>query len=236
MNNYNNFSIDSFCEDNFKFDNDYKLECMKWLNFIDKEKNRLESYIPRFTQNVDKIYEVLAEIKSAYFLEKRLGYKIIDFNAKTIKDKDVDFLMINNKNEKIYCEVNCPNFLTDFPINERKSRKKLPKYINGEIIKTDTARDIKTVIDKKYNKFFPNELNLLIIVPNKIVYFLDWPRSAKEKALYSIYGYFSNSLYKKLSGLLILEFKNISYDFSKMEYEYIYEYYPNYNSNKLLEL
>jgi len=88
----------------------WKNEINKWLLFV-KDKGELERFIPRLTKMDDiKRGEVLAEISSAYVIEKILNYTIVRWEELTKNGKNVDFVL-NAKSEEIYCEVKIPSVL-----------------------------------------------------------------------------------------------------------------------------
>lgn len=198
----------------------------KWLEFIEK-KGILKQYIPRLKNKPFKRDEALAEITSAYFLEKKLGYPVTDWHVSTSFGKNIDFIILY-KNKKVYCEVNSPSWLKDIENDKRTIRKKKPKYINAEVITFDTVKDIREAIKNKYKKFLLNEINLLILKPDKHVGFLEWPGCLIDKALFEDkWGYFKTKNYENLSALLILEYKIIS---DKIEYQH--KFYTNRNAKK----
>src|SRR5215471_12914593 len=86
----------------------WKREINNWLAFIQR-KGELQRYQPRLLSKAPLRDEAFAEIFSAYLLESRLHYSIMDWERKTVGGKDVDFVMRDGLQE-IYCEVKSPGW------------------------------------------------------------------------------------------------------------------------------
>ena len=91
-----------------------------------------------------------------------MGYTVIDWHAQTINNKDIDFVILH-KNKRIYCEVNSPSWLKDIEKDKRSIRKKKPKYINGEVITTDSAAP-RCEISNQFLKILINLKDLFAII------------------------------------------------------------------------
>ncbi|MFO8089871.1 MAG: hypothetical protein R6U13_08555 [Desulfatiglandaceae bacterium] len=198
----------------------WQAEVKKWLIYIDS-KGELNRFISRLTkQDERKANEALVEISSAYVLEKRLKYKVTDWEKPTLSNKNVDFV-IKNGSDEIYCEVKRPSWMGELPKdqlnNDRSSRKWKAKYINAESFSFGHWRNIRKAIKKAYPKFLKDKKNLVVIhddlrVPilNDIVtkemidiaLFLD----KKVQGSYdSELGYFADCKYNRVGGILFID-------------------------------
>ena len=150
-------------KDDFPSSDEWKIEINNWLEFI-KSKGEIERFIPRLnSKRTQQRDETLAEISSAYLIEKHLNYPIISWEQNTVKKKDVEFVIKCNS-DKVYCEVKSPGWEGELKQKERMSvRKKFPKYQKGEGRFYSLIEPIKYTIEKAYPKFLNNTKNLLII-------------------------------------------------------------------------
>ena len=190
----------------------WKNEINKWLLFV-KDKGELERFIPRLTKMDDiKRGEVLAEISSAYVIEKILNYTIVRWEELTKNGKNVDFVL-NAKSEEIYCEVKSPSWQSELSKEEKIGvRKTQPKYKNHEVRTFAHWKNIRYAIKKAYPKFLSNCKNLVIISDNLFVGILDFPTdSAIDIALFDdkkVYndekGVFVDYDYEKIGGILFI--------------------------------
>lgn len=208
-------------KDDFPSCNEWKHEIEKWLQFI-QSKDQLNRYSPRLnaSQKTQRD-EALAEISSAYIMEIKLKYPVVDWERKTIKDKDVDFVIRNGSNE-IYCEVKSPGWESELKQQERlNGRKDLPKYINAEGRSIAPWQNIRYALKKSYPKFLPNCKNLVIIKDDLFVNILDTPLNI-DIALFENSGsyngekgYFSNDGFENIGGVLFWDYRLID---SRIEY------------------
>ena len=190
----------------------WKNEINKWLLFV-KDKGELERFIPRLTKMDDiKRGEVLAEISSAYVIEKILNYTIVRWEELTKNGKNVDFVL-NAKSEEIYCEVKSPSWQSELSKEEKIGvRKTQPKYKNHEVRTFAHWKNTRYAIKKAYPKFLSNCKNLVIISDNLFVGILDFPTdSAIDIALFDdkkVYndekGVFVDYDYEKIGGILFI--------------------------------
>jgi hypothetical protein len=218
--------------DDFPSCDEWEIEINNWLLFI-QSKNQLKRYIQRLNASKTQRDETLAEISSAYVMEVKLKYPVVDWERKTIEGKDVDFV-IHNDSDEIYCEVKSPGWESELEQKERLSgRKNLSKYINAEVRSIAPWWAIRYAIKKSYPKFLPNCKNLLIIKDDLFINILDAPTNI-DIALFEdsgIYngekGYFSNNDFENIGGILIW---NCRLTNSKVEYRY--KFIVNKNSKK----
>lgn len=227
--------FDDIFEGTYKISKEGKLETNKWLSFL-KDKNQLNRYLPRLTK-VNKAMrdETLAEIASAYVIEKLLGYTIVNWEEKTVCDYDVDFV-IKEDTDKIYCEVKSPGWESELTKKELKKgdqgRRGKPKYLPSEFRAIAPWKNIRQVIKKAYPKFLPNSKNLIIVKDDLYVSILDFPtKTPIDIALYeetgqynNEKGYFENSDYENVGGILFIDINPTS---SK---KYKFKFFPNENS------
>lgn len=218
-------------QDDFPSSDEWKSEIEKWLQFI-QSKKQLARYLTRLNiAQKTKRDEALAEISSAYIMEVKLKFPVVDWERKTINDKDVDFI-IRDDSSDIYCEVKSPGWESELEQQERlNGRKDLPKYINAEVHPIAPWQAIRHALCKSYPKFLPNCKNLAIIKDDLFVNILDTPLNI-DIALFEdsgIYngekGYFSNKDFENIGGLLIWDCRLIN---SRIEYRS--KFVPNKNS------
>ncbi len=227
--------FDDIFKGNYKIGREDKLETNKWLSFI-QDKNQLNRYLPRLTKvNKAMREETLAEIASAYVIEKLLGYTIVNWEEKTVGDYDVDFV-IKEGTGRIYCEVKSPGWESELTKKELKKgdqgRKGKPKYLPHEFRSIAPWKSIRFVIKKAYPKFLPTSKNLIIVKDDLRVSILDWPNKTPiENALYeetgqinNEVGYFANRDYENVGGILFIDINPTN---SK---KYKVKFFPNENS------
>lgn len=227
--------FDDIFKGNYEIDKEGKLETNKWLLFI-QDKYQLKRYLPRLTR-VNKAIrdETLAEIASAYVIEKLLGYTIVNWEEKTVGDYDVDFV-IKEGTDRIYCEVKSPGWESELTKKELKKgdqgRRGKSKYLPHEFRSIAHWRNIRHVIKKAYPKFLPTSKNLIIVKDDLRVSILDWPNKTPiEIALYeetgqynNEVGYFANRDYENVGGILFIDINPTN---SK---KYKVKFFPNENS------
>lgn len=218
-------------KDDFPSCNEWKREVEKWLKFI-QGKDQLNRYLPRLeARRKTQRDEALAEISSAYIVETKLKYRIVDWERKTIKNKDVEFV-IRNGSYEIYCEVKSPGWESELEDQERlNGRKGLLKDINAECRSLAPWQNIRYALKKAYPKFLPSSKNLLIIKDDLFLSILDWPLNIdialfEDSGCYNgEKGYFSNNDFENIGGVLFLDGRLIN---SKVEYRY--RFIPNKNA------
>ena len=227
--------FDDIFKGNYKTYIERKLEINKWLLFL-KNKNQLNRYLPRLTKVTKAMREeTLAEISSAYILEILLGYTIVNWEEKTVGDKDVDFV-IKDGIDRIYCEVKSPGWESQLTKKELKKgdqgRRGKPKYLPHEVRFFAHWTSIRYAIKKAYPKFLPNYKNLIIINDDLWVSILDFPTNTPiDIALYeeagqynNEKGYFANGDYENIGGILFLDINPTS------KRKYKIKFFPNKNS------
>ena len=209
-----------------------KKEIEKWLIYI-KEKGELDRFKPRL-QKMDyrKIKETLAEISSAYLLEKILNYKVTDWEVDTANNSNVEFtIKIDSKD--IYCEVKSPSWQSELSDEEKVGkRKKQGKYKNNEVRFIGHCKNIRYAIKKAYPKFLKDCYNLVIIQDDLIVPILNWPTDTQINiALYENTGQldkeigcFAGKDYENVGGILFIDINPTN---SK---KYKIKFFPNENS------
>lgn len=210
----------------------WKKEINKWLVFI-KNKGELKRYITRLTKmNSRKINEVLAEISSVYLLESILNLKVAGWEVPANSDKNVDFT-IDLNSEEVYCEVKSPSWQSELSKKEKLGiRKAQGKYKKNEVRFFGHWKNIRHALKKAYPKFLSNCKNLLIIQDDLFVSILDFPTETPiDIALYeetgqynNEKGYFANSDYENIGGILFIDINLTS---SK---KYKFKFFPNENS------
>lgn len=225
----------------FPSSKEWRQEINKIFEFV-KRKNELDRFLPRLNSKKTKRDEALDEIIAAYVLEKKLNYKIIEWEKPTISGKNVDLLILNGL-EEIYCEVKSPGWEAELNHAEKTSdRKSKPKYNNAEARSVGSWENIQYAIIKAYEKFLPDKKNMVILCPDLFVSLFVFPDDLNIKiSLYddtSRYnsitkkdekGCFSIDTYENVGGLLIIE----KYLFcSDKEVTYKYKFFPNeYSKN-----
>jgi hypothetical protein len=210
----------------------WKNEIEKWLLYI-KNKGELDRYLTRLIKmNSRKIYEILAEISSAYLLESILNLKVTSWEVPTNSNKNVDFT-IDLNSEEVYCEVKSPSWLSELSEKEKLGNRKVQeKYKKNEVRFFGHWKNISYAIKKAYPKFLNNCKNLVIINDNLFVGILDFPNDTAIKiALYNdsvayggIKGVFVNRDYENVGGVLFI---NINPSSQKNIYKYKYIGNPN---------
>lgn len=199
-------------KDDFPSCGEWKKEINNWLLYI-QSKNQLKRYVPRLNSFRTQRDETLAEMSSAYFMEVKLRHPVISWEEKTIANRDVDFVILCNASNKIYCEVKSPGWEGELEQEERlRGRQGLPKHINAESRSIDPWQNIRYAIKKSYPKFLPNCKNLLILNDDLFVHILDLPLNI-DIALYEGMGIYNNEMgyftaneidnYNNVGGVLI---------------------------------
>jgi hypothetical protein len=210
----------------------WKNEIEKWLLYINN-KGELNRFLPRLTKmDSRKINEVLAEISSAYLLESILNLKVTGWEVPTSSDKNVDFT-IDLNSEEVYCEIKSPSWQSELSKKEKLGiRKAQGKYKKNEVRFFGHWKNIRYAIKKAYPKFLSNCKNLLIIQDDLFVSILDFPtKTPIDIALYEEIGqynnekgYFANSDYENIGGILFIDINPTS---SK---KYKFKFFPNESS------
>jgi len=227
--------FDDVFKGSYKIEIEGKLEINKWLLFL-KNKNQLSRYLSRLTRVTKAMRdETLAEIASAYILEILLGYTIINWEEKTVGNKDVDFV-IKDGTDRICCEIKSPGWESELTKKELKKgdqgRRGKPKYLPHEFRSIAPWKSIRYVIKKAYPKFLANSKNLIIIKDDLTVSILNFKTRSpidialdEETGLYNNEkGYFANSDYENVGGILFVDINLIN---SK---KYKGRFFPNKNS------
>ncbi len=227
--------FDDIFEGNYEIGREGKLETNKWLLFV-KDKNQLSRYLPRLTRVTNAMRdETLAEIASAYVMEKLLGYTIVNWEEKTVNNYDVDFV-IKEDADKIYCEVKSPGWESELTKKELKKgdqgRRGKPKYLPHEFRSIAPWKNIRHVIKKAYPKFLPTSKNLIIVKDDLRVSILEWPNKTpieialdEDTGQYNNeMGYFANRDYENIGGILFIDINPTS----SMKYKV--KFFPNVNS------
>jgi hypothetical protein len=214
-------------KDDFPSSPKLKEEIEKWLIFMKKRhNNQLEKLKPRLNAERHKRDEALDEIFSAYLIENIFGYPILQWDAKTINNRDVDFIIYNEG--EIYCEVKSPGWESELGSKDVSSKRKLlPKHINGETRTLGGIRGIMYSIEKSYNKFLPNCRNLLIIKDDFFSPILDNIRRIDIALFHPEKGCFYDNRFENLGGIIFLNMRKlIGIDI----FEYRYKFVKNNNS------
>jgi len=222
-------------EDDFPSCKEWKHEINKRLLFI-KKKNELDRFLARLNSTKTQRDEALAEIFAAYIIEKKLNYEIIEWEKTTVGGKNVDFLILIDS-EVIYCEVKSPGWEAELSHQERlNGRKSKPKYID-EVRSVAPWQNIQYALFKANEKFLSDKKNIVIIVGDLFDDLLELPSDLNiNNALYGKTpkfnnltgkdekGYFIDSNYENIGGLLIVE----DYFFCKdRKITYRYKFFPN---------
>lgn len=136
------------------------LECVRAidLKYYDRSKTRV-------TQDTLKQEEVLAEMRSIFFLQQH-GCIIT-----ALEPNRIDFTFTDTTGELWNAEVKCPSyeqeiFQREISLAKKLARKQLPKYINEAAVNVNPVRSYIDPVRKSVGKFHPSEKNLLIISDN----------------------------------------------------------------------
>src|SRR3989338_1103293 len=177
----------------------WRAEITKWLDcvygvdpkYCERAKNRAK-------QDTFKQAEVLAEIRSMYFLHER-GRAI-----SALEPDRVDVTFTDTNGAEWNAEVKCPSygqeiFERDIPRADKLARKQRPKYIN-EGGSFDFKRQYVDPIEKSVSKFEEGSNNLLIISDNLFVSLVEDP-SLEENVKTALRG---SDPQGKISAVLLL--------------------------------
>jgi hypothetical protein len=160
-------------------------------------------------------------------MEKILGYPVIQWEVKTVRNNDVDFV-VEKESQIIYCEVKSPGWESELNHHERLSnRGKIAKHISGEARPLGCIQAIRYSIKKAYSKFSSNSMNLLIINDDLFSPALDNPRRIDIALLHPEFGPFVNNDFENLGGILFINCIKISDIF-----EYRRKFVKNENSKE----
>lgn len=119
--------------------------------------NFQDNFRKKFNENNNSYWQTISEAR-AIIIFNNFGIQVMEVNAETIKNKNVDFLAIF-ENEKIYSEVK--GFIPkDYEIAKRGSN-----YFNRQEYETMIKRAFK----RANLKFFNGNLNIVIIADENII-------------------------------------------------------------------
>lgn len=215
------FAISKWSEkENYPPCDEWKANIEKHLQFM-QDKDWLASIKPQLqSRNYESF---LSEIFAAYFVERNLGFEVTGWNPRTNNGQDVEFCITDKADGEIFCEVKGPDWKSQLTKEEIQSgRTKQPKYsMFPEARYIAPWCNIRKAIDKSYEKFLPDEQNLLIITDNlfqplPMGRLVDWHSGHKmprniwyalyntEINLYGGKGYFETKDYENLGGILFL--------------------------------
>lgn len=229
-------------KDDFPSTETWKKEVNKWLSFI-KDKGQLNKFKTRLKCKPALRDEALSEIKVAYFLEKYLNYKIIEWEPLGQNNHKGEFTIKLKSGLCIFCEVKSPGWEGEV-LKDGKDyqRLKQPKYITGDARWVDNTDVTKYMIEKTYPKLVECNTNLLILVDDLFFSNKDDEYHGVEKALFHnklqpphadwrSEGCFVTDQYKNLSCLATL---NIEKPAASKSVHYYWRAFKNKNSvNKI---
>lgn len=153
-------------EKGFVVSSEWRAEITKWLVCIHAIDPRYYSRAKtRVVQDTLKQEEVLAEIRSIYFLQKN-GCTIT-----ALEPGRVDLTFTDVAGTEWYAEVKCPSYVQeiferDLSRADKFARKQQPKFINEEGFSFDFTSRYPDPIGKSVAQFEPGNNNLLIISDN----------------------------------------------------------------------
>lgn len=101
---------------------EYRCEVNRWLELFhekgwltDKTKQRL-----RQSHNWPSYYSKINELRVGFFIEKFLGLRLVEYEAKTVKNKNVEFKCVSINEQVVFAEVKTPLNLERFGLTPQK--------------------------------------------------------------------------------------------------------------------
>lgn len=176
------------------------------LNALPKDEFR-EKFKERLKNAEDDYWQIMSEMRTIYIFDKVLKIPIANIEAKTIKEKDVDFTA-DSEDGKIYVEVK--GFR---PIDEDIAKR-------GGWLGSDDEK-IARALRRSQNKFLENSYNITVIADENTIrlpIFMNLLTDLEKTPEI----YLNNPDYNKTSALMIL---------GGMYYGQQYNYKIWYNDN-----
>ena len=129
------------------------------------EQGALERFSPRFAvARYNQFDEALAEVRAAFFLHSR-SFQILQWEPQAEGGLPPGDLEIHAKAAPpIFVQVKSPGWESELLPDERKERKRQPKYRQGEARFIDSAKPVIYAICKSLPKFSTARENLVVIV------------------------------------------------------------------------
>ncbi len=190
---------------------EWTAEAEEWLKFIE-QKGQIGIYKPGLLNR--KRGDAWAEIQVAYFLDKKLGCKILEWQPDSGNGKKGEFIITDLAKNEIFIEVKRPSWKGEIveKEGENSERLKKPKHINGEGRWTSPWKDVRECVKRSYGQLRKDLPNILVIVDDLNPSILTWPGTTEPdialKHQSNIYG---NELglfvvpdYNLLNGVLFL--------------------------------
>lgn len=139
------------------------------LEYVERA-GRLDSYWPKLRSGARQRDDALAEIKAAWFLERRCGLPVVQWEPPGADGKTGDFLVRLPRSNPVFVEVKRPNWRREVAVAEGQDSPRLarPKYLDGEARSTAPWRDVQGSARRAYQQMPDNGVTptLLIIVDN----------------------------------------------------------------------
>ncbi len=155
----------------------------RWLQFIDG-KGQMGRYLSRLRGPKEQRDETLSEIGPAYFLERRCGLPIIQWEPVGVGGRKGEYL-VGIPGGSMFTEVKSPGWEADVVQAEGRNSARLskPKYINAEARSIAPWALVRAAVDKAYPKM-PDQMPTLLIINDDYWVHLSEQREAVDIALY----------------------------------------------------
>jgi len=157
-------------DDDFGCDPIRKAEINKWLELICGLNKKFYDNGKTDIATPEKRDAFLGEIKAVYYCHKFLKGEEFEIEPNT----KIDFTY-KKEGVKFFVEVKSPSWHGEIykddslTLDQKKSRKRMPQYINGEWRSFSPKDAIEDSIKNSLDKFKKNQKNVLIITPNMFV-------------------------------------------------------------------
>lgn len=170
--NTNKYFFDFFkkYDDDFGYHLIWNTEINKWLELIYRLNKKFYDNGKTNIAKPEKRDAFLGKIKAIYYCHEFLKGKEFEIepNAK------IDFKYTKD-DVKFFVEVKSPSWHGEIfkddslTIDQKKSRKRAPQYINGEARSFSPKDAIEDSIKNALHKFEKNQKNILMIIPSMFV-------------------------------------------------------------------
>ncbi len=229
-------------KDAFPSDISWSVEVERWLEFIVKH-NQFDRFLPRLRDMPTKRGETFSEIVTAYYLEIKKGFKVIEWEPMGRQMRKGEFEILLSDGTTVFCEVKSPSWRADIAIENHESpRLKQEKYLAGQAGSFGSSWQIRHSITEKAYLQLPENRKTLVILSDDFMVGLHLDKHSVSEALYrkkklppyiddEPEGIFSSENYKNLSAVATLNYESIyNQDIGTRLIRYYWSFFKNPNA------
>lgn len=135
-------------------------------------------FLPRLRGDSRQRDAALAEARVAFFFHRN-GFRILAWEPHAGGSGPGDLEIQWRDADPLFIEIKGPTWQSELSEDEHRDgvRRRLPKYLDGEVRSLDTAGRIIYAIDKALPKFNPKRVNVVALASNLFVSPLDVPET-----------------------------------------------------------